>query len=385
MIKIASLFSGCGGSDLGALGGFEFLGNKYKRLSSEIVYANDINIPAANTYKLNFGENISCKSILEIPSEDIPEHDVLIGGFPCQTFSIVGERKGFKDPRGQLFQEMARILRDKQPKAFIGENVKGLTNIHKGEVMKMVLKTFSEAGYNVVYKVLNAADYGVPQKRERVFIIGIRKDFDVFYRFPSKKVKEWIPLKRVLLKEKNILPKYHFSQRAVEGLKKANKAFNKGRSQNIEEPCNTINAHLAKVSLNGTDPVLSTGPDSYRRFTPLEAARIQSFPDGFKFAGGDLDAYRQIGNAIPPVLMWHIFDYLLLQLEECETKKSNLVIRLSDFMDSKALHFDTTNFNKKMSHYLEITETDTKAIHFDLLEKIHITPVEQKQCVINLI
>lgn len=372
MITIASLFSGCGGSDLGALGGFKFLGKKYEKLPTKIVYANDIDKAAAETYRANFGEHISCKSILEVPSSEIPEHDVLMGGFPCQTFSIVGQRKGMSDPRGQLFNEMARILIDKQPKAFIGENVKGLTNIHKGKVLEHILETFSEAGYNVVYKILNAADYGVPQKRERVFIVGIRKDFNVFYRFPSKAVKKWLPLKKVLLEEDKVESKYHFSKRAVEGLKKANKAFNKGRAQDINEPCNTINAHLAKVSLNGTDPVLSTGKDSYRRFTPLEAARIQSFPDNFKFVGTDLDAYRQIGNAIAPVMMWNVFNHLVLQLNECEQKSSNITINLNKLLESKQKNLHQLHKDTGISYQQlwAIANNKTQAISFDLLERL---------------
>lgn len=306
IIKIASLFSGCGGSDLGIQGGFTFLGKEYKKLDTKIIWANDNDLSAVETYKANFGNHIVHKDIMEVPSEEIPEHDILIGGFPCQAFSIVGQRNGLNDPRGLLFEEMVRILRDKKPKAFIAENVKGLVNIEKGSVLKHIIERFSEAGYIVEYKILHSADYGIPQKRERVFIVGTRKDLKIKFEFPKKTVKSWTPLKKILLKENQINEKYYFSKRAVEGLKKANKAFNKGRAQNINEPCNTISAHLAKVSLNGTDPVLLVGDEKYRRFTPLEAARIQSFPDNFKFVGSDLKAYKQIGNAIPPVLMWHI-------------------------------------------------------------------------------
>lgn len=380
MITIASLFAGCGGSDMGVSGGFKFLGRKYDKLPTKIVYANDIDKDAAETYRLNFGDHISCKSIIDVPSTDIPDHDVLVGGFPCQTFSIVGQRKGMSDPRGQLFNEMARILIDKQPKAFIGENVKGLTNIHNGKVLEHILETFSNAGYNVVYKVLNAADYGVPQKRERVFIVGIRKDFNLFYRFPSKTVKTWRPLKDVLLNLEEIPPKYHFSQRAINGLKKANKAFNKGRAQNINEPCNTINAHLAKVSLNGTDPVLSTGHDTYRRFTPLEAARIQSFPDTFKFVGSDLNAYRQIGNAIPPVLMWHVFKHLVFQLHEYE-KDSNVTINLNSLLQSRQKNLHQLHKDTGISYQQlwAIANNKTQAISFDLLEKL----CKQLECMPN--
>ena len=125
-----------------------------------------------------------------------------------------------------------------------------------------------------------------------------------------------MPLKLVL--EKSVSDKYNFSKRAVEGLKNSNKAFNKGRVQDLEQPCNTINSHLAKVSLNGTDPVLLVdfAKEMYRRFTPLEAQRIQSFPDNFKFPVSEFQAYRQIGNAIPPVLMWHVIQNVISALNK---------------------------------------------------------------------
>lgn len=314
-MKIVSLFSGCGGGDLGAQGNFIFLNKKYSRLPTKIIFANDNNLAATETYRANFKNHIVHKSITELSSKDIPDHDILIGGFPCQTFSIVGQRNGLNDPRGLLFEEMVRVLKDKKPKAFIAENVKGLINIKKGEILRLIIKKFSKAGYNITYKVLHSADYGVPQKRERVFIIGIHKDLKIKFSFPTATVKKWVPLKKILLKEGSFDKKYYFSNRAVEGLKKSNKAFNKGRAQNIKEPCNTISAHLAKVSLNGTDPVLLVGHEKYRRFTPLEAARIQSFSDDFQFIGSDLKAYKQIGNAIPPVLMWHIMKKLIQTLK----------------------------------------------------------------------
>lgn len=316
-LRIVSLFSGCGGGDLGLLGGFSFLGEHYKRLRTSIVLANDIDVFAADTYKANFKHNFICKSITDIPSIEIPEHDVLVGGFPCQAFSIIGQRKGLNDTRGQLFLEMARILTDKQPLAFIAENVKGLTNIQNGKIFETILQEFEQSGYNIFYKILNAANYGIPQKRERVFIVGFRKDLKVEFMFPISSDK-FIPLKSVLQDDYD--KRFIFSERAVRGLKNSNKAFNKGRIQDIEKPCNTINSHLAKVSLNGTDPVLLVNLEKeiYRRFTPLEAARIQSFPDNFIFPVSEFQTYKQIGNAIPPVLMWHLFQEVLSSIDNAD-------------------------------------------------------------------
>ena len=318
--EIASLFSGCGGADLGLRGSFTFLGDRFERLRTKVVFANDMDVFAAETYKANFNHPFVCESISNIPSTEIPDHDILVGGFPCQAFSIVGRRQGMSDERGQLFLQMARILRDKQPDAFIAENVKGLVNIQKGKVFDVILEEFEAAGYNVRFRILNASNFGIPQKRERVFIIGFRKGLSVDFKFPSPENKR-VPLKAVLIDD--YLPKFIFSQRAVEGMKRANKAFNKGRAQNIDEPCNTVSSHLAKVSLNGTDPVLlvDQAKEVYRRFTPLEAARIQSFPDNFIFPVSEFQTYKQIGNAIPPVMMWKLMREVIAALDEATILK----------------------------------------------------------------
>lgn len=305
-IRVVSLFSGCGGGDLGIKGGFDFLGQKYPAFGFEIIWANDILQHAVDTYKSNIGNHIVNEDITKIPSEEIPDHDVLIGGFPCQSFSIVGQRGGFNDPRGNLYLEMVRIAREKQPKIFIAENVKGLISSHKGMAIKKIVEDFTSIGYKVTYQVLNASHFGIPQKRERVFIVGIRKDLNLKFSFPEPSKTEVIPLKNVYEDHGLVDKKFYFSQRAVDGMRKANKAFNKGRAQDLNNPCNTISTHLAKVSLNGTDPVFLVKKDCYRRITPIEAARIQSFPESFKFTGTDAQKYIQIGNAIPPVLMWHV-------------------------------------------------------------------------------
>ena len=191
---------------------------------------------------------------------------------------------------------MVRLLKDKQPKCFIAENVKGLININKGLLFQHIITEFRKVGYDISFKILNAANYGIPQKRERIFIIGIRKDLNIHFKFPTT-LPYFVPLKDVLENVED--ERYFFSEKAVKGLKNANKAFNKGRAQNIEQPCNTLSSHLAKVSLNGTDPVLlvDAEKETYRRFTPLEAQRIQSFPDSFVFPVSEHQAYRQIGNA----------------------------------------------------------------------------------------
>lgn len=315
MYKVCSLFSGCGGADLGIVGDFEFNNIKYKKLPFSIVFANDIEAAPLDTHKLNIkSDEVVCGDICSIDSNMIPDHDVLVGGFPCQSFSTVNPTKDPFDDRANLYKQMARIAKDKQPKVIIAENVKGLMTLKKGTILKKVLDAFDDAGYVMYTKLLNAADFGVPQKRERVILVGIRKDIQTSYSFPNPpNVGKWVPLSvavpKLMIDEK----KYYFSEKAVEGMKNAKNNMKRGLAQNLNEPCLTVTSHLAKVSLNSRDPVLLVDPEHelYRRFTPREAARIQSFPDSFIFAGSETMAYKQIGNAIPPVLFWHIMNGLV--------------------------------------------------------------------------
>lgn len=310
MYKVASLFSGCGGCDEGMRGGFVFNNKRYDNLPYTLVYASDIDQKALNTHRLNFDcENIVCGDVCQISSDEIPDHDVLVGGFPCQSFSTVNPTKDPFDDRANLYKQMARIAEDKQPKAFIAENVKGLMTLHKGKIFRKVCAAFEKSGYTLAYKLVNAANFGVPQKRERVIIVGFRKDLNIKFEFPDEpNLNNWVPLSvavpALAIKDE----RYYFSQKAVQGMKNAKNNMKRGLWQRLDEPCLTVTGHLAKVSLNSRDPVLlvNHNTESYRRFTPREAARIQSFPDEFQFAGSEADAYRQIGNAVPPVMFWHI-------------------------------------------------------------------------------
>ncbi len=309
MYKVASLFCGCGGADLGMLGGFEFNGHYYDRLPFELVFATDICPKALATHELNFKpDKVICGDICSISSADIPDHDVLVGGFPCQSFSTVNPTKDPFDDRANLYKQMLRVVKEKRPKVFIAENVKGLMTLYGGKIFKKIVSEFEACGYKTYKTLLNAADYGVPQKRERVIVVGVRNDIEKEYEFPEKSQKEWVPLSTVIPQLAIENRRYYFSERAVQGMKNAKNNMKRGLAQNLDEPCLTITSHLAKTSLNSRDPVLLVDADKelYRRFTPREAARIQSFPDSFIFAGSEGDAYRQIGNAIPPVMFWYI-------------------------------------------------------------------------------
>ena len=317
-LKVVSLFCGCGGADLGLLGGFKYINKYYKKLPFKIVHASDIDKKAVATYNLNFkhqASQIDIKS-LKLAEKDV---DLLIGGFPCQPFSTVNPTKEPSSRENQLFWDMARIIEELKPRAFVAENVQGFYRLKGGFYFDLACKEFEKIGYSIYHQLIDCSDYGVPQKRKRIFIIGIRKNNKKLYKFPDKTHGNLTTQKpRNVLSSvvKNLIPedeKYYFSKRAVEGVKRAKPNMKRALAQDLDEQCLTITSHLAKASLNSRDPVLlvSKEKELYRRFTPYEAAAIQSFPSNFKFDGSDGDAYRQIGNAIPPVAMWHIANSLL--------------------------------------------------------------------------
>ena len=313
-MRVVSLFAGCGGADLGIIGGFEFLGKKYAKNGVTIVHASDIDKKAVATYNLNFKHKAEVADVrkISLKGENV---DLVIGGFPCQSFSSVNPSKDPTDSRAQLFNDMLRIVRETQPKFVIGENVKGFYRLHGGKYFDDYSRKLKRAGYRVYHQVVLAADFGVPQLRQRLIVVGVRNDIKGDFEFPkpifgpnSKSQLNYVPLKKVIKSLSRVNEKYYFSEKAVQGVKNAKPNMKRALAQDLNGPCLTITSHLAKVSLNSRDPVLLVNPSKelYRRFTPREAAAIQSFPDNFKFSGSEADAYRQIGNAIPPVMIWYI-------------------------------------------------------------------------------
>ena len=173
-MKVVSLFSGCGGLDLGFI-----------QAGYEVIWANDFFKEAVETYKHNIGDHIIYGDITKIPSSEIPDDfDILLGGFPCQGFSIANIKRSMEDERNFLYKELLRLIKDKKPKYFVGENVKGLISMQQGKVLEMIITDFRKLGYKVDFKVLKASDYGVPQNRERVVIIGNRLGLE--NPFPKK-------------------------------------------------------------------------------------------------------------------------------------------------------------------------------------------------------
>lgn len=311
--KVISLFCGCGGADLGILGGFSYLNEHYKKLPFQIIHASDIDKKAVATYNLNFKHKATQIDISKLKLDE-KDTDLLIGGFPCQPFSTVNPTKNPESRENQLFWEMARVIEDVRPRVFVAENVQGFYRLKGGFYFDLACKEFEGIGYSIYHKLIDCSDFGVPQKRKRIFIVGVRKDNVKTFTFPAEthgNSAQQKPKNILASIIRNLIPedeKYYFSKRAVEGVKRAKPNMKRALAQNLSDQCLTITSHLAKVSLNSRDPVLLVCPEKelYRRFTPSEAAAIQSFPECFTFAGSDGDAYRQIGNAIPPVAMWQI-------------------------------------------------------------------------------
>lgn len=259
--KFIDLFSGIGGFHQGCA-----------KAGGKCVMASDINEVANQTYFKNYG--IAPRGdIYQIASKDIPNFDLLCAGFPCQSFSQVGQRKGLNDDRGQLIFEIIRILRDKKPKAFILENVKGLTSIQGGAVLKLIVDELTNVGYKVYYKILEAKDYGTPQLRKRLFFVGIRADIDVEFEFP-------IPTPLI----------YTFSE-IMGGKTERDYSFTiriGGRRSGIDNRFNW-------------DCYMVDGKARY--ITPSECLMLQGFDRTFELCGNESQKFAQVGNSVPVTIV----------------------------------------------------------------------------------
>ncbi len=273
-------------------------------IKSECVFSSDIDKYAQDSYEANFNDRPH-GDITKIDEKNIPDHDILFAGFPCQPFSIIGQMKGLNDTRGTLFFDIARILKEKQPKAFVLENVKQLVGHDKGQTLKVILKSLKELGYHVQYSVLNALDYGLPQKRERVLIIGHREP--IMFTFPSP-IKPYKPLKELL--EKKVDPKYYASDYIRAKRKESHKS---SYSPSIwhENKSGNICSYPFSCALRAGASYNYLLVNGERRLTPREMFRLQGFPDWYKIVVSDGQARKQAGNAVPVNLVKAVVQKLL--------------------------------------------------------------------------
>ena len=290
--QVVSLFAGAGGIDLGLI-----------RAGHQVIWANDFDLDSCETYAHNLGDHIHCSDIKEVKSNSIPDSDLIVGGFPCQGFSVANKFRSVEDKRNELYEEMLRIIQDKQPKWFIAENVSGILSLGSGKVFQMILDDFKAAGYRVTHRLENMADFGVAQKRKRVIILGTRSDLplDMTLRHPdpthSKNptlfMKKWVTMGEAL----RTFQKFDVPQDVASRYKFVERNFTGHRRSDPDQPSPTI---LARG--NGKGGVNATPhPFEERRLSVMESAYIQSFPYTYIFKGSMTSQYRQIGNAIPPM------------------------------------------------------------------------------------
>lgn len=312
-MKIISLFSGAGGLDLGLV-----------QAGHTIIWANDIDSDTVATYKENIGEHIICGDIRNVNPSDLPNADVVVGGFPCQGFSMANMLRTMDDERNQLYKFFYSVIKTKQPKFFIAENVKGILSLGKGEAIKQIVADFENAGYITTVNLVNMADYGVPQTRQRVVIIGQRIDLgnEMIFRFPApthekegRNLPKWVSIKEAIdhfpdPDKSNDVLNHVYSTYKVEY-----RNFTGHRQTDPDKPSPTI---LARG--NGKGGVCAIPHyNGKRRLSIRESASIQTFPENFRFIGSMNSCYRQIGNAVP-VKFAKLLGEELKRIEEEELK-----------------------------------------------------------------
>lgn len=317
-MNIVSLFAGCGGLDLG-----------FEKAGFNIVWANEYDGTIHETYRINHPNTIlNTSDVRTLSGVDVPDCDGIIGGPPCQAWSEGGKSLGIEDSRGQLFLDYIRIVKDKQPKFFVIENVQGILEDKHKDSLNWFIALLKEAGYRLSYELLNAADYNVPQDRFRVFFIGIRNDLKNKFQFPDAISKKPINLRQAIgdIVEE---PRYYRDEPVLEpNSRRANhdtyigayddKYMSRNRVRAWNETSFAIQAQARNTPQHPQAPkmtyisanqrIFAKGYEHlYRRLSVRECARIQTFPDRFVFKYSNVkDGYKMVGNAVPPRLAWYI-------------------------------------------------------------------------------
>lgn len=307
-LKLVSLFSGCGGMDLG-----------FQKAGFEILWANDFDKKACDTYARNIGKHIVCGDITKIDYSEIPDADIVIGGFPCQDFSMIWKRGGIETDRGNLYLNFVDIVAQKNPIMFVAENVKGILTANKKKAIKQIIKDFSETGkvgYNTTPYLINFADYGTPQLRERVLIIGIRKDINSYFDIPSPTHNpgSYITASDALKGVEEVLSNNEHQNIQESTKKKISLIPPGGNFTDIPKD----SPHYVKGMIShvyrrlhpekpSTTIIASGGGGTWgyhysepRPLTNRERARLFGYPDNFIFEGSIAEVRRQIGNSVPP-------------------------------------------------------------------------------------
>jgi DNA (cytosine-5)-methyltransferase 1 len=315
--KLVSLFSGCGGLDFG-----------FKQAGYEIVWANDFEHSSCKTYARNFGGHIVEGNIVDIDFNNVPDCDIITGGFPCQDFSMVYKRGGLETDRGNLYKQFVRAVETKRPKVFVAENVKGLLTANRGRAIKVISEDFAKLGYKLDINLYNFAEYGVPQLRERVLIVGIRHDIDYQYIKPKpifSNPKDYMTAGEALVgvekvpynnERQNIKNKTREMLSIIpeggnfQSIPKNSPYYVKGMISHIyrrldrDKPSTTIIA-------GGGGGTWGYHFEEPRPLTNRERARLFSYPDDFIFEGTITEVRKQIGNSVPPVAAKVVAEHLM--------------------------------------------------------------------------
>lgn len=313
--SIVSLFSGCGGLDLGFLGGFEYRGEHYPKLPFEIIAAYDNDEKCIQTYNSNLENSAEIRDLSKRNSlGDMPQADILMGGFPCQDFSSCGPKSGLKSKRGKLYKALVKYMVKHKPILAIAENVPHLARMGQGVILQTILKDLEKAGYDFEVWSLYAPDYGVPQSRERLFLIGVRNDFQVRPVRPEithhvYRSIDWAigDLVNVTCESIPNQSQYFKASRAKKGNGQGDETNKPGM------PSYTIRANAkSRVQFHYDLP---------RRLTVRECARLQTFPDNFIFPHSATTNIMQIGNAVPPLLSFHVANSMAAFLKKIKEEE----------------------------------------------------------------
>ncbi len=287
MIRYIDLFAGVGGFRYAIQRAATEFG-----LAAECVFSSEIDKECQQVYQANFAE-LPQGDITAIAVASIPEHDILLAGFPCQPFSIIGQRKGFLDARGTLFFDIARILDAKKPSVFVLENVKLLAGHNKGETLRTILEILRELGYHAGYKILNALDFGLPQKRERIFLVGFREPCS--FQWPTAKML-MRPLKDILEHE---VPEEYFASEYIRKKRLSRKQPSAEPMIWHENKSGNISAYPFSCALRAGASYNYLLVNGERRLTAREMFRLQGFPEEFKIISSYAQARKQAGNSLP--------------------------------------------------------------------------------------
>jgi len=304
-VTFIDLFAGIGGCRIA-----------FERTGCRCVWSSDWDADAQKVYEGNFGER-PFGDITKIPSSDIPDHDILVAGFPCPSFSIIGDRKGLKDHNGSLFFQIERILKDKKPRAFLLENVRDLKNHNRGKTLKIILDRLNEIPYYVYWKVLNALDFGLPQKRERIMIVGFRDNYKFEFPEGPRNRKD---LKGILEDDKKV-PKQYWASEHI----KSNRARSV-RGKQIFRPSiwhenkgGDIGVHPYSCALRANASYNYLLVNGVRRLTPREMLRLQGFPEDFQIMGSYTVIRKLVGNSVPIPMIQAVAENMLQSMKCAET------------------------------------------------------------------